>query len=160
MGVHHQDLRARREKLIDLLIEYGKEKRHGIVLVFDGWKEGGGAESSSVRGGVTVIYSRIGEKADSVIKRIISSDRREWIVVTSDRDIAGHAWATGSIPIPSGTFAPFIEEGKEKDETGIPWEQNGDEVEDGREVRRYGQGNALRLSKKERAIRRVLGKLR
>ncbi|MGD1075680.1 MAG: NYN domain-containing protein, partial [Thermodesulfovibrionales bacterium] len=107
-----------------------------------------------------VIYSRIGEKADSVIKRIISSDRREWIVVTSDRDIASHAWATGSIPIPSETFASFTEQGKGEDTLGVPGEQDGDEVEGGSEVRRYAQGNALRLSKKERAIRRALGKLR
>ena len=33
-------------------------------------------------GGITVVYSRIGDKADAVIKRTISSDRREWIVVT------------------------------------------------------------------------------
>jgi predicted RNA-binding protein with PIN domain len=157
MGISHRDLRAQREKLIDLLIEYSKEKRHGIVVVFDGWKEGGGAESSSVRGGVTVIYSKIGEKADSVIKRIISTERHEWIVVTSDRDIASHAWSTGSVPISSEAFVHCIEREKEESHTGNPWEQA--EVEDERAVSGHGKGNARRLSKREKAIKRALGKL-
>jgi predicted RNA-binding protein with PIN domain len=57
-----------------------------------------------VIGGIKVIYSRIGEKADSVIKRVISCKKCGWIVVTSDRDIADHAWATGSTPISGWDF--------------------------------------------------------
>ena len=79
--------------LIDALIEYGKRKSHDLTVVFDGWRTGQGQESRTVIGGVKVIYSRIGDKADSVIKRMISAERREWIVVTSDREIADHAWS-------------------------------------------------------------------
>ena len=68
-------------------------------------------EKQSVTGGIRIIYSRIGEKADSVIKRIISYDRCEWIVVTSDRDIANHAWASGSIPVAAGGFLKALERG-------------------------------------------------
>ncbi len=111
-----------------------------------------------MRGGVTVIYSKIGEKADSVIKRIISTERHEWVVVTSDRDIANHAWSTGSIPISSEAFIPFIEGEKGEDNTGNPRDQG--EVEDERAVHGHGKGNARQLSKREKAIRRALGKLR
>ena len=59
--------------------------------------------------GIKVIYSRLSDKADAVIKRIISSDRREWIVVSSDKDIASHAWSSGSIPISAGDFLIALE---------------------------------------------------
>src|SRR5512135_465073 len=109
--------------LIDSLIEYRKKRGHEITVVFDGWKTGEAQESRSMTGGIKVVFSRVGEKADSVIKRIISSERREWIVVTSDRDIADHAWASGSVPVPSDDFlrviernsSPFIGEEDEED---------------------------------------------
>lgn len=139
--------------LIDSLIEYRKKRGHDITIVFDGWKTGGSQESQSVIGGVKVIYSRIGENADSVIKRIISSYRQEWIVVTSDRDITSHAWASGSIPISTGDFLKAIER-------GIPSDFNEEEYDDGNEyIELQRKGNPRKLSKKEKAIKRVLSKL-
>ena len=38
-------------------------------------------------GGITVIFSRIGEKADDVIKDMLSSGAKCWIAVSSDREI-------------------------------------------------------------------------
>jgi hypothetical protein len=137
--------------LIDSLIEYRKRKGHDMTVVFDGWKTGAAQENQSVTGGIKVIYSRIGEKADFVIKRIISSDRREWIVVTSDRDIVNHAWALGSIPVSAEDFLVAIEK-------GIP--SYLDEKENDEEyIEPQRKGNPRRLSKKEKAIRRVLSKL-
>ncbi|MEW6420076.1 MAG: NYN domain-containing protein [Nitrospirota bacterium] len=151
IGIYHKDLEKQRNMLIDSLIEYKKKKGHDITVVFDGWKTGEAQENHLVVGGIKVIYSRIGEKADSVIKRIISSDRREWIVVTSDRDIANHAWASSSIPISSEDFLMAVEseipsyfDEKEYDEEYI-------------EPRR--KGNPRKPSKKEKAVRRALSKL-
>jgi predicted RNA-binding protein with PIN domain len=106
-----------------------------------------------VIGGIKVIYSRIGEKADSVIKRIISSDRREWIVVTSDRDIVNHAWTTASIPVSTGNFLKAVER---KIPSYFDEEEN-DDNDEYMEPRR--KGNPRKLSKKEKAIRRALSKL-
>ncbi len=100
-----------------------------------------------------VIYSRLGEKADSVIRRIFSTERREWIVVSSDREIAGHAWAVGSIPVPSQQFFPFLEGGAQptdllsgtKEDSDLPGGQR--------------KGNPRRMSRKEKALNRALGKL-
>ena len=156
IGIYHSDLETEREMLILRLIEYGKRKGHSIVVVFDGWKGGSGTETSTSKGGVKVIYSRLGEKADSVIKRILSSERREWIVVTSDREIASHAWATGSIPVPSETFVRRMEEaGTGHNRDGTPSGKD-DEDEERRENRK---GSPRQLSKKEKAVRRALGKL-
>ena len=154
IGIDHTNLEAERRQLIELLIKYRKKKGHSVTVVFDGWKGGSRTESSSVRGGVNIIYSRLGEKADSVIKKIISTDRREWIVVSSDREIAAHAWSTGSVPVASGRFIDLIVKSKGHC-------QEADEAEDDED---YGinisrKGNPGRLSKKERAIQRALGKL-
>lgn len=151
--MHHRDLDTERNKLVDLLIEYRKRKGHHIVVVFDGWKAGGAAETSSVRGGVRIVYSRLGEKADSVIKRIVSAEKREWIVVSSDREIASHAWALGSTPLPSEEFVPFLSR-PQGDREGV-WAEGEDDEEEGTSK----TGNPNRLSKKERAVRRALGKL-
>lgn len=123
-------------------------------MVFDGWKAGGATESSSVRGGVKIIYSRLGEKADAVIKRILSTEKREWIVVSSDREIASHAWSLGSIPLPSEELIPFLRS-KARDDREKDWP----EAEDDEEVNAPRTGNPNRLSKRERAVRRALGKL-
>jgi predicted RNA-binding protein with PIN domain len=100
--------------------------------------------------GIRVIYSRIGEKADSVIKRIISSDRREWIVVTSDREIADHAWSSGSVPVPA---EDFLKATGRRTPAFLPE----DNEEDYPEPRR--KGNPRKPSKKEKALRRALSKL-
>jgi predicted RNA-binding protein with PIN domain len=137
--------------LINSLIDYRKRKGHDITLVFDGWKTGEAQESHSVVGGIKVVYSRIGEKADSVIKRIISSDRSEWIVVTSDRDIVNHAWASNSIPVSGGDFLNALER------AGPSYSDVKEYEQEYTEPRR--KGNPRKLSKKEKAIKRALSKL-
>lgn len=139
--------------LIESLIEYRNKKKHNITVVFDGWKTGGALENQSIIGGIKVIYSRLGEKADYVIKRIISSERSGWVVVTSDRDIAARAWSSGSVPISSEDFLSIIK--KEQTEESVFYEEDSEEeyVETSR------KGNPKKLSKKEKAIRQTLNKL-
>jgi len=138
--------------LIESLIEYRKRRGHDITVVFDGWKTGGAQENHFVVGGIRVIYSRLGEKADSVVKRIISSDKREWIVVTSDRDVASHAWSSGSVPITSEDFLNALE--KTRTEKEVLYEDDDEGyTKPGR------KGSSRKLSKKDRAIKRVLSKL-
>lgn len=136
--------------LIDSLIEYRKKKGHDITVVFDGWKTGEAQENHLVIGGIKVIYSRIGEKADFIIKRIISCERREWIVVTSDRDISNHAWSLGSIPVPAGDFLRALE----RESSSYFNEEYEEEY-----IKPRRKGNPRKPSKKEKAIRRALSKL-
>lgn len=81
-----------------------------------------------------------------MIKRIISTERQEWIVITSDRDIASEAWRCGSIPVPSEVFDETI------DAESIS-------TEGSQHYKAYQKGNPHRPSKKERAIRRAINKL-
>jgi predicted RNA-binding protein with PIN domain len=137
--------------LIDSLIDYKKKKGHDITVVFDGWRTGHGLENQTVTGGIRVIYSRIGEKADAVIKRIISSERREWIVISSDRDIANHAWASGSIPLSAEEFLNALER------KGVSYFAEDEFEDEYREPQR--KGSPRKPSKKEKAIMRALNKL-
>lgn len=150
IGISHSNLEKQRGMLIESLIEYGKKRSHEITVVFDGWKTGEAQESRSVTGGIKVIFSRVGEKADSVIKRIVSSEKREWIVVTSDRDIADHAWASGSIAVRSEDFLRALE----RRTALFSSEEDEEEYE---ETRR--RGNPRKLSKKEKSLQRALSKL-
>jgi len=141
-----------RERLVNILIAYKKIKGHDITVVFDGWKSGGQREEFQGIGGIKIIYSRLGEKADLVIKRTISRDKDEWIVVSSDRDIMGHAWASGSVPVSSDRFLSIIEN-TERISAGeydlIEEESEGSQ----------GKGRSRTLSKKEKSLVRTLRKL-
>lgn len=152
IGISHKDLKKQRDQLIEALINYKKEKDHDITVVFDGWKTGEAQESRSKIGGITIIYSRIGEKADSVIKRIIDAERHGWIVVTSDRDIANHAWTSGSVPIPGEEFLKIFEKPMLSYSDMEAYEEK--EYQEPRK-----KGSPRTLSKKEKAIRRALNKL-
>ncbi|MDP2168445.1 MAG: NYN domain-containing protein [Thermodesulfovibrionales bacterium] len=145
MGVLHKDLEAQRQKLIEILSAYKKGKAHEITVVFDGWKSGGPTETRTVQGGVEVVYSRLGEKADAVIKRMLTSQRQH-IVITSDRDIQAYAWANDSVPLDSGDFLHALEQG------------SGAQAED-EPLPAKGKGSSRPLSKKSRAKKRALDKL-
>lgn len=87
-----------------------------------------------------------------MVKRIISAERHEWIVVSSDREIANHAWSINSTPIPSETFLHFIEAAGTDEER---FEQEEDDEYFGSK----GKSSRNKLSKKEKAIKRALNKL-
>lgn len=153
IGISHRDMTREREKLIGLLAEYKRLKGHEITVVFDGWNAVNRMEERSLTGGVTVIYSRAGEKADAVISRLVSDIRKEWIVITSDREIISHAWAMGSVPVPSETFQSILE--KSGQASSGEYELLDEEDDDSARKK----GNPRKLSKKEKALQRVLRKL-
>lgn len=143
---------AQREHLIGLLAQYKKTKGHDITLVFDGWNSSRLKEEWSVTGGITVIYSRAGEKADAVIKRIVADSRKEWIVISSDREIAAHAWVRGSVPVPSETFLSLVDKSGE----ATPGEFELLDEEDSGHRRK---GNSRQPSKRDKALQRAIRKL-
>lgn len=105
----------------------------------------------STTGGVRVIYSRLGEKADSVIKKIIAGGGKEWIVISSDRDIVSFAWSSGSVPVSSDVFMAAVENAGSTpagDYEALEEEDVG-----------HKKGNPRMLSKKQKALSRVLNKL-
>jgi predicted RNA-binding protein with PIN domain len=143
-----------RDTLLDAVIEYRKVKDHDITVVFDGYKNGMATQQLSFRDNVKVIFTRLGERADDVIKKTVTQERREWIVVTADRDIADHAWAAGSVAVASERFMDIITRARRINTDEVREVEQDDEDE-----RHERKGNPFRPSKKEKTLRRILGKL-
>jgi uncharacterized protein len=85
------DLQAGREALLELLSRYRERSHHKITVVFDGWQHGDLKESRDRYQGILIIFSRRGERADEVIKRLLHTDRERALVVSSDREIQVYA---------------------------------------------------------------------
>ena len=143
-------LQWERERLIDQLSAYQKLKPCRITVVFDGWQGGWGTEKRESQKGVEVIYSKLGEKADEVIKRLVKEKGAGAIVITSDRDIARFAERMAVSVIPSDQFRERMEISTDK------FEEN---LEEGEEAGVKQKGPSRRLSKKEKRARAALKKL-
>lgn len=109
LGISHKNLKKAREELIDRLERYCSIKGHDLTIVFDGWKDGQPSETRIRQGRVTVIYSRLGEKADSVIERILRERKKSWILISSDRAVSDFAWGMGYASIDSQEFQEKLE---------------------------------------------------
>lgn len=97
-------LEAGRRALMSKLSDYKRKKRHKITVVFDGWRGGSDQEERDRYGNINIIYSRRGEKADEVIKRLTDQSDEEMVVVSSDREIASYATQQGKTSLSSLEF--------------------------------------------------------
>ena len=68
-----RELEAGRTALLARLAAYRERHRHKITVVFDGWLGGDLKETRDRHQGMLIIYSRRGEKADEVIKRLLAA---------------------------------------------------------------------------------------
>ncbi len=121
--------------------------------MFDGWKTGGHREEHLATGGIRIIYSRLGDRADDLIRKMLMQDGKERIVITSDRDISQHAWSAGAVPVPSDLFRKRLEPCGNR--TGSEGCGNPEDDDDAMPQK----GNARQPSKKDKALLRVLRKL-
>ncbi len=128
IGTAHGNLEKARSEIIRQLQQYSKIKAHEVTIVFDGWKDGGKDETKIKSQGVTTIFSRLAENADSVIKRIISESRTPWIVISSDREVSDHALRNDMAAVTSQEFENRMLSalGEEnvfdyEDEDALPW---------------------------------------
>lgn len=98
-----------RLSLIRIAASYRQQKGHRITIVFDGWMGDSPVEHRDRMGGVDIFYSRRGEKADDLIKRLAEKPCEELVVVTSDRSIADHVTRRGGTAVPSPVFFAILE---------------------------------------------------
>ena len=104
-AIEARELEAGREALLATLAAYRQSRpQHKITVVFDGWEKGGWKESRDRRAGITIIYSRRGEKADEVIKRLLEKERSRAVVVSSDRELQDYADRVGAAWISAPQF--------------------------------------------------------
>jgi len=101
-----------RKALIRDVSSYKKRKGHKVTVVFDGWVGGSPEEERDRSSGVNIIYSRKGEKADDVIKRLANERTEEIVVVSSDRDIADFVGRRGGTAVSSHQFIELMEKAK------------------------------------------------
>jgi len=156
-----RSLEEGRKALLGLLVPYRRAKRCKVTVVFDGWQDGMGPEERDRHEGITVIYSRRGEKADDVIIRLAEKKGEDIVVVTSDRSVAKAAESRGHTAVSSPDFAARLfmaHEGNGRDGL-LPEEE---EEQEGAGPAPWGtkkKGPSRRLSKKEKQYRARLKKL-
>lgn len=145
-----RELEAGRLALLDRLAAYRERSRHKITVVFDGWLGGDLKESRDRHQGLLIIYSRRGEKADEVIKRLLATERQRAVVVTSDREIQTCAQGLGAAWITAPQFEMQHMLAQEGEAAAEPEEA---------EARRLKKGPARRLPKSQRRRQQRLKKL-
>jgi len=97
-----RELEEGRHALLELLATYRRRSGHKITVVFDGWGGGDLKETRDRHQGILMIFSRRGEPADEVIKRLLVQEGARALVVSSDRALqecaarAGAAWIESS----------------------------------------------------------------
>ena len=85
---------------------------------------------------------------------MIEQDRKEWVVITSDREIMDHAWKHGSVPVPSDQFMSRLEHAEADNDL-----KGNDEFFEENDSTQLRKGSPRQRSKKEKALIRVLNKL-
>ena len=99
-----QDLQLGRDALLDMLSAYKRIKRHTITVVFDGINAPPFSQNKDQIKGIKVKFSRCGESADVMIKRMTAKLREKALVVSSDLDVIHFAASKGSATIDSPGF--------------------------------------------------------
>lgn len=146
------ELQLERDQLINQVSVYRQLKSYEITVVFDGWQGGWSTERKERKKGIEVIFSKLGEKADEVIKRLVKEKGSGAIVVTSDREVSKYAERMAAAVIPSDQFKERMERTDLKIEKVFE-----EEVEEERSSKT--KGPSRRLSKKERRLKAALKKL-
>jgi uncharacterized protein len=146
-----ESLEAGRQALCALLVEVTRASPDTFTVVFDGALAGGRAGGGS---GVTVIFSSARESADRVLARMA---REGGAVVSNDREVRRAAERAGAIVVTTDQFLARLGQARQ-----LPLEtptalKDDEEDEPARGPRK---GNPRRLSKRDRATQRALGRLR
>ena len=102
--LENQSIQLGREALIDALRAYKRLKSHNITVVFDGIQAPYPAPAKERIKGIRVQFSRNGESADVVIKRLARTEKEKALVVSSDRDLMQSCEAYGAATISAQGF--------------------------------------------------------
>jgi predicted RNA-binding protein with PIN domain len=144
-------LEQSRNSLISQLARYRAAKPLNLTVVFDGWRSGSPNETRIAQDGVSIVYSRLGEKADAVVIRLARERGSGAVVISSDREIRTAVERFGAVALHAQEFYEILEN------LDFPEGQSG--FED-RFSRPSGQTSSKRLSKADRNRQDKLRKLR
>ena len=152
--IDRQDIQLGREALLEKLIAYRKVKPHMITVVFDGTNAPPFSQRKNRARGITIKFSRSGEVADAVIKRMVNREKEKALVVTSDLDIVNFAAARGAATISSAEFEEKISQALYMTIKGVESQEEAGWVPTTKK-----KGPSKRLSKRKRRNRTKVRKL-
>jgi predicted RNA-binding protein with PIN domain len=144
--IDRRSLQRGREALLTALARYKKLRGHRITVVFDGGRAPGFGDRRDRQAGIDIRFSRQGELADAVIKRMCARECHQTLVVTSDSDIVRYAEARGAATIDSPSFEDKLMMAQYMDETV----EDDDAADTGWEPTTRKKGPARRRSKRQR----------
>ena len=153
-GLGISDVEGEREALVERLGAYRRIRGLKVTVVFDGTRGGRLRRSREVTSGVEVIFSRSGEQADDILKKMAREKGPGLTIVTSDREVVDSALRSGSVVLRSGEFLELLEECEYEEMKG--GEIEGEEEFDGAAKKK---GPSRRPPKGERKKRGRLKKL-
>ncbi len=141
-----------REMLLHDLAAYRHRKRHSITVVFDGWQQGRSTEQREHRGGVQIIYSKRGERADQVIQRLAREHGTDCAVVSSDHEIINAARSHGAFVMGAQEFAGKLRGSSSPSSRALPYKEldPGDDIRSGRGLEKKGNPRKLPKSQRQR----------
>jgi predicted RNA-binding protein with PIN domain len=149
------DLQTGREALIDALAHYKRIKPHRITVVFDGTGLPSLSGDRDRAKGIDIRFSRSGETADAVIKRLVAAEKQKTLVVSSDRELCAHAESRGAATIGSSAFEEKLAMARYLDAKGLEHESE----DRGWMATTRKKGPSKRLTKRKRIDRKRIDKL-
>ena len=99
-----EDIQLGRDALVEMLAVYKRIKAHKVTIVFDGTNAPTHFQHRQRIKGIDLIFSRSGQTADTVIKKMASREREKSLVVSSDREIVRSAESHQAATIRSPDF--------------------------------------------------------
>lgn len=155
-----ESLEAGRQALCALLVRIARQSGDTFTVVFDGAQAGGRAGGGA---GVAVIFSSARESADTVLARMA---REGGAVVSNDREVRRAGERAGAVVVTTDQFLQRLDQARpaapgppgEAPALDMPGFAVKDEDDDPSPAGPR-KGNPRRLSKKDRAARRALGRL-
>jgi len=153
--IERYDLQAGREALVEAVAAYRRLKPFPVTIVFDGGDALPGMPRRDQLKGIRLRFSKTGELADEVIKRIIGREKANALIVSSDREIIDYAQTKGAATISSVEFDERLEMAQYMDSKGMD-----DAVPaSGWQATTRKTGPSRRLPKRKRKMNKVLSKL-
>src|SRR2546421_17644 len=160
------DLRARetdglaagRGALLRRLAAVAGDRGEIFVVVFDGarLRADDVDASAAMAGRVEIVFSRAPETADDILRRLAERWRDAAVVVSSDRAVETAARRAGAVAVTTEDFLRALDRSTA---ATAPDKGDDDDEDDEDSGPRSKRGNPRRVSRDERASRRVLRRL-
>lgn len=144
-------LEPKRNWLVQRLSQYQEIKQFNVIIVFDGWRSGRNEEVLQRKNALSILYSRLNEKADAVIIRLAREKGAGSVVVSSDREIRNAVERFGAVAVSATEFSDILR--------GLDGTCPDDDFER-EKFGRTGGGNPRQASKSDRRRTEKLKKLR